>query len=64
MLALLSVACGARCGGPAARAVHAVPRAGPRVQNTDIEVQNYDIEVQNFDVGFPTVAQWRILNLS
>ncbi len=50
MLAILSVACGTRCGDPAARAAHAVPRAGPRVQNTDIEVQNYDIEVQNFDV--------------
>jgi hypothetical protein len=33
MLAILSVACGARCGGPAARAA----------QNFDIEVLNFDI---------------------
>ena len=40
MLAILSVACGARCGGPAARAA----------QNFDIEVLNFDIEVLNFDI--------------
>ena len=40
MLAILSAACGARCGGPAARAA----------QNFDIEVLNFDIEVLNFDI--------------
>jgi hypothetical protein len=38
MLAILSVACGARCGGPAARAA----------QNFDIEVLNFDIEVLRY----------------